>query len=495
MAINPSQDSLQPYVPKPFDDSIYSTHRQSGPKTSANQTTKYTDTIERSAATEAMNRLQRPSENMVFQPNVLFRRIGKVVFLTVAMPPYFLLYGLPKWILVEGFQVLTLAMTWLANGLKEKTEKPIKFVIQKINLLVFLVQMSAKRLIKPVVEIGIQLRQFFQNMAQRFGKASAPFFSKTKNLLTKTLLKPQELLNNLIRNVQERWKNARSLTKNTALRLNAKIEDGVNWVKQAPQLLLGWGSARLQSFNQLHEGFRRKIGNKFAKSSKIALHCTNWVSEKMGTIGNLAKKACSPVASFFQRIIKPIMQLLSKIFQAVISQSGKFFGNAKKRILSFLGKVQLKIKALTPQDALEKLFPSSFLAKLPAFIRKILTKIKENSLTFALFRIGVQFTRLIVMSTTTLTQKIIEGLATLVNRIATSLAALKQFLKSVSAGTIRSMQSGAKTAKNGSKNGLHSVLVVICMTGILLAWGFESMSEITSRWFSKISFFSHKNQT
>jgi len=491
MAINRSQDSMSRCDPESYDN-IYQVDKHRDIKSTHTQVGKYADTIERSASTEAMNRLQRPSENMVFQPSVLFRRIGKVVFLTVAMPPYFLLYGLPKWILTEGIQVLTVAMTWLANGLKEKAEKPLKIITQKLNLFVFLLQTFTKRLIKPVAELGIQLRQFFQSVAQRAIKSAQLIFAAPKKIIQKVLRMSQELVSRVMENFQRGWVNTKEWTKNQALLFNSKVREGLNWLKIAPQVLSGWSSSKLKSLNSIQASWAKKLVSKFQTSSKAAQKCTDWVGKQLGVVGELFKKAGTPFASFYERFIKPLMHLFIKALKSGANKSGDFFNNRKKRLLLFLENCQSKIKAVTPQQALDKLLPSSFLAKLPLFIRKILIQLKENRVTLTLFRLGLQATRFTVVNLSLLAQKMIEGISTFASKAKNCFLVLKERIKFLSKGTRETFNSCAKKTKNGSKTGFHGSLVLICMAGILLAWGFEALGETSTRWFSKISFFSKK---
>jgi|GEM_PF-6211355 len=494
MAINRSQDSLTSCNPELYDN-IYQVNRRTDLKAISTHAAIPKDTIERSASTEAMNRLQRPSENMVFEPNALFRRIGKYVFLSFAMPPYFLLYGLPKWLLVEGFQFLVAATTSLTKQLKEKSQKPLNLITQKINLLLFFVQMLAKRTIKPVADLGIQLRQFFQNIARYFRKANANVFSRVKESLKKFgqgLKKALGLINQLAENINKRWMNSKNWIKDRALFFNEKIETSVNWIKQTPQFFLGWGNARIQYFNNIRVSWAKKLVSKFQTSSKAAQACTDWVGKQIGLIKNLAKKGLTPLALIYQRMIKPFSRTIANTFRSGWNKLTGFLQDRKKRSLEFLEKVQAKVKSLTPQHALEKLLPTSFLAKLPALIRKILMKIKESPLTDLFFRLSLKGLTFVVVNLTTMLRKLIESISNFYLKVAESLNLFRKQLVQLSKGTLNAIHKSIFLAKKGCENGFHGFLVFVFMIGILLIQGFESLAEITSRWISKVTFFNHK---
>ncbi len=484
MAINRYESSLTSCDPKDYDN-IYQVSKRVDLK-SPTVPVKYADTIERCAAKEAMNRLQRPLENTIMQPNSFFKSVGKYIFLGVAMPPYFLLYGLPKWILVEGYHVVNLALTWLTNQLKEKTEKPIKFITQKINMVMLFLQMTAKRLIKPVADLGIQLRQFFQKLTYGIGKSLQQFFEQSKKILKK----PQELAERLSHHLQENFKAVRNWVKESALSLNSKIEEGAHWIKEVPQLFLGWGTAQIQQLNNLQASFAEKFGSKFRQSSKAAQTCTEWVSRQMTSIGHLVKKSISPLALVYHKMLKPFMQAINRFFKTSSNKSGQFFNNRKKRMVMVLEEMQKKMKALTPQQAIDKLLPSAFLSRLPAFIRALLLKIKDSSLTLAFFRLGITG----VTSVAKVSQAAIEGVSTVYGQFKNQVIAIKDSIVNLSKGTVATIQASGALAGKGCKNGLHGSLVIFFMAGILLKWGFESVGETTSQLINKISFFSRKTK-
>ena len=202
MAIYRSSDSLVKCSPESYD-SLYQVSSHPSIKAQRKQNAKAVDSLEKSAATEALNRLQRPSENMVFQPSILFSRIGKMVFLTVAMPPYFLLYSLPRWILVESAHLLMLASNWLFHQGNNYLKKPLVIALEKTQQLLFFMYQFVKRVVKPVAELAIQLKQFFKDSGQRFWAAFLPVFSFPQKYIKNSLKKGLQPLQTILEKTKD----------------------------------------------------------------------------------------------------------------------------------------------------------------------------------------------------------------------------------------------------------------------------------------------------
>lgn len=492
MGINRFQNSLTSCRDNPeFYDDKYQLTRRPDLKSRESEESVFKDTIKRSASTDALNLLQRPSENMIAQPNILFSRIGKYVFLTVAMPPYFLLYALPKWLLVEGFHLVVMSMSWLQNATVKHVKKPAQMMKQKVNQLVFFMQMFIKRMIQPIAALKIQLQQFFQKMMYRFGKINEEMFSKLREILkkpSKSIKKLQNSLPYLSENLKKRFENAKNLIKTRALALNEKIVEGTNWMQQLPQLFLGWGNAPLQYLNTIQEKWTKKFAAKLKISSQAAQLCSDWVGKQLGKLNDFGKKILQPLGLVFKKTVKPIFHVIGKNFSSAFNKLSNFLNDRKKRSLEFLEKLQCKIKILTPQQVIDKLLPSSFLSKLPVFLRKLLLKIKENSLILSILNLGIKGIAFVVSSST----KSLKGVSNMQTHIVDHFKLLSDKIKLTFDGILTSIHHAKSLVQKGCKNGLHGSLVVIFMAGILLKWGFESLSETTAKWIAKVSFFSRK---
>ena len=90
-------------------------------------------------------------------------RIGKYLFLAVAFPPYFVVYGLPKWILVEGIPSIVSMFVWMWKKVQNPVQKQLESRSQKIGEIVGFIQKLGQLLIQPLVHVAVEIREHTQN--------------------------------------------------------------------------------------------------------------------------------------------------------------------------------------------------------------------------------------------------------------------------------------------------------------------------------------------
>jgi hypothetical protein len=146
MAIYRASDSLSRCDPNQYS-SIYDVRKRPDIKHEPVAATRpiHKDTIEISRdklKEEALNRLRHTSKYMIAQNS--FMRIGKYLFLAVALPPYFVIYGLPKWILVEGIPAIFSMSLWMWKKIQHRTQKQIEVANRKVSKWFNLFKISCK---------------------------------------------------------------------------------------------------------------------------------------------------------------------------------------------------------------------------------------------------------------------------------------------------------------------------------------------------------------
>lgn len=483
MAIHRMPDSMSSCNPELYDN-IYQVNKRPDLKSAPVEKPGSKDTIQRSLSKDALNRLQQPSKNMILQQSVLFRRVGKYLFLSVALPPYFLLYGLPKWLLVEGLPVLMGGMGWLGNKVLKQVKKPFNAVLKTMKQVLFFMQMAANRLFVPVAQLGIQVKQFFQRMNQRALNVINRWGNKVYGLVKK----PRDVASHLMQGVKHKMDEAREWIGDRLKMAHEKIQDGINWVKQSPQIILGWGAAQFQRISQQQANWTQKISSKFQVSKNIAHVCSRFIDRQAQVLKKLFLFGTLPIVKMHQYAIKPVVQFLKKVISGTWNKLSGFLNDRKKRSLEFLQSAQDKIKSWTPQQALERMFSASFLSKLPMLLRKILNRIKQNVFFQILFNMSFQIFKYVLLNLTKGAQETIKAISAAVEMISKVYNAVSEWIKNAFQTSLGYIGEGLKYAKDGWDKGFYGFLVLLFMGGILIMWGFEWLGEITARNMSKISF-------
>jgi hypothetical protein len=480
MVINRSRDTLTK-CPEGLYNNMFSVESRGHHKAPS---VHHKDTTERCLSQEALDRLQRPSKDTIAQPSFLFRRIGKYVFLSIALPPYFLLYGIPKWLLVEALPTLFSVLTLLSDKFQKKLQKPLNKVVEILNQVVFYIRMMTKRILLPVVKLGIEIRQFFQ----RLNKRVQHFLENMGEALKAAMKKPADWASNLIDRTKAGWIAARQWISEKLDAAQHGIVNGLNWVKQTPLALFKWGSAQIQKMNASQANWRNKISSKFQSSKNTAHACSQWVNNQFSALKGLVSASFSPFIKLYQQALKPFFSSLSNFTKNGMNAMSGFFQNRKKRILEYLSRAQERIKNLTPHQALDRLFSNNFLMKLPAFLRRILLMFKQSSIFQFCFSTVFNTFQWFLLNSAKSLKLAVEGVSSITRKITALGQSTKMQISKVFQTIRNGVGSGIMFCKKAWDKGFYGSLVLAIMGGYLLLWGFEWLGEITARYLSKLSF-------
>lgn len=480
MAIQRSTDSMSTCNPDLYDN-IYRVDKRADFKVDLKPGSK--DTIERSLSKEALDRLERPSKDTIVQPGFLFRRIGKYVFLSVALPPYVLLYGIPKWLLVEAFPILLSGFTFLMKIVKDRLEKPFNKIVQTLNQIVLFMQMLSKRILKPVAKLTIEIRQFFQ----KFKNGTSHFFERLNRNALSALKKPGAMLSHLFRRTKEKLTDGHEWISEKLEFAQQKVKEGLNWIKNSPQLLAGWGSSKILNLINLQANWRSKFSFKFERSRNLARECSQWVGRRLNGMKQVISRCLSPFAKFYQNSARPLFNFIVKTVGGNLKKMSEFFGGRKKKILEYLLDVQKRIKLATPHQALERMFSQTFLSKLPLLIRKFLLAIKQNALFKACFQICFNAGAFVLFQIAKGITSIIGVFSQTADKISEIYCKVKSNLASKSQALKVGMGSCLNYFRRGWERTFYGFLVLVIMSAYLASWGFEWVGEITAYYLSKFS--------
>lgn len=442
------------------------------------------DTIERCLNKEALDRLQRPSQDTIAQPSYLFRRIGKYVFLTVALPPYFLAYGLPKWILVEALPTLFSALTMVAKKFQDKLQKPLARIIETLNQMLFYVKMLSQRIITPVAKFGIEVRQFFQRLSER----GQEFFENLGKALKEGVNKPLTVISELMERSKESWNATVRWISEKVQIAQQSVKESFNWMISSPALLFNWGAAQMQKINEGRQQWRVSMNMKLQSSKNMAQACTQWVNQQFSSVKGLALAAFLPLVKLHQGTIKPLFNFVSESLKNVKNAMSGFLGNRKKRTLEFLSRAQGRMKELTPNQALERIFSNNFLTKLPVLLRNILLALKQNAFFQACFGAGFRGFQFFFLQVARLVTAGIMGISQVAHKVSEGYAALVQQVKKLLLKAKDTVIGSLNFCKKVWDRGFYGGVVLAIMGGYLMLWGMEWLGEITAQWMAKLSF-------
>lgn len=379
MVIHRRSDSLSQCDPSLYTN-IYDVRKRPDIKQEPIAATQPThkDTIEIShdkLKEEALKRLRHTSKYVIAQNS--FMRIGKYLFLAVALPPYLALYEIPKWIIVEGLPAIYSMTVWMWKKIQRQINKPIEAGAKKLIQITQFVQNLAKALIQPLIHFALKIQQSFRQRRQQV----IQFFRRKLHKGMAALGFPHLKLKAKVNHLQERLSKIKEKWSQKVQQLSVKVQEGMQWVKDAPQNFLGWGQTQLQILTQRTAVLGAKWKARFSTSQNLAERATNWVSQKVQKGIDKLKSEFAPLVNFYRQQWQPRWQKISKNCQGKWEKTKDFWQQKHQKILKFIQKKQDKLNQLSAQRFFQTLLSHPRIAKLPLFWQKWLKKVLAHPFT------------------------------------------------------------------------------------------------------------------
>lgn len=162
-------------MPGPMRDSLSRCHTNPYSLQEMKQTTKPVitptsrpDTLEISREKlqkEALGRLRHTTKQTIAHNG--FMRIGKVLFMAVAIPPYIVLFGIPKWVLVVALPSTVTLLSIVSQKVQKKLKQKIQKVVRFIQVVIQKGQNQLKVLVQPLVRLALEIRNQIQQLRER----------------------------------------------------------------------------------------------------------------------------------------------------------------------------------------------------------------------------------------------------------------------------------------------------------------------------------------
>ena len=111
---------------------------------------------------EAVSRLSHVPKYEIFQMS--FMRIGKYLFVAAALPPYLVLYVVPKWVLLEVLPALLSLYQVVWQSLNQKIKGPLNIVVNVCTEGAKWTKNGLNVLIQPIVRVALEVTEWARQM-------------------------------------------------------------------------------------------------------------------------------------------------------------------------------------------------------------------------------------------------------------------------------------------------------------------------------------------
>lgn len=291
---------------------------------------------------EAQNYLKRTTKVMI--PYDSFMRIGKYLFLSIAFPPYLVVYGLPKWIIIEGLPALFSMGSWFLNKIQQKVSQPLEQGMRKIEQLLRYFQKISQVLILPInrllIDFGQVLKRLFHPAKEFFKELNEKIKKGFQSFGEKLKLKPK------FSQIKEFF---------TQGLHSEKLQEGILWIKEKVFL----GMSQVQNLKNFIVSHSTPLLKRVHFSQNMAERATHWISKQFEKGRSKIKQSFQPLVNFYKKSLLPPWNKLKMALQGKWKGAGEFF----KRALRFLQGKQEKLKNLSSHQWLSQKWLSGKWAK------------------------------------------------------------------------------------------------------------------------------------
>ncbi|MBA2367851.1 MAG: hypothetical protein H0V82_02365 [Candidatus Protochlamydia sp.] len=430
---------------------------------------------------DAMNRLRHTSKYTIFQTG--FMRVGKYLFLAVAFPPYFLLFGIPKWILVQGLPALMTICTAAAEKVKKKIKKRTDAVKQRIAQAVLSIQQTLHRLLLPIIRLGLDIYNAFHRMRQ---KASS-YMLRMRNK-AKVFLRVDLKIKKAARNIKEKIKNSYTRLQERKIKIQARLAVQLHttvqlmrvcqqWIVQLPE----WGTAQFGKIARTSRTLKEKWKGKFNISQKAAEKSMEWLTKQKQQAVRSIKLAIVPVQQYYQNNIKPLLVATSAYLKDKKKKGADFFNHKRNQFLQILHDGQEKLKNMTFQHASEWLIRTSGFSRFPSYLQWALKKLIGNSLVLFMLRNGFKIVSNMARFYLFGLSFIILNLSKISHVLSKGIKLLKISAKTFFRQVLNIMTSCLHAFERVLKKGLYLFLLACIMLSIIFAWGLKLLGKLMQK--------------
>jgi hypothetical protein len=410
---------------------------------------------------EALDRLRHTSKFTVESPAGMVIRVGKYMFLAAALPPYILLYRIPKWVLVE---IAPVAMKLTLTPLKyigNKLQNRLLIMQQKLSQFLQRLQKTAKGLIQPVFDLGLHI----QNVLQRMRSQVVVFFNGIKKGVS--FQKISQMPAQFGKGLKKKWNQKAMQLQNQIGAFFSPIKHSFHWLKALPKKM---ALRRLLSNKKMKQGVNhlsKGLELKFERAKKQAHQMTDWLLKQ-------SQRPFSALKAFF----KPYADQIKSAFRKIPFKKAKsFLQERKKKTKQWLQSKRAAVGNKIQLTKISRFIPPGLYTWIPTRLRSVLKQWFELVYHSSYFQMLVKAFKLGLTGF----EKSVKGCFWVFDKSIESCQYAKQKTFSFLRWLDEQVQTGLAFAGRLIRRGIYWTLVGIIMVSLIIMEGFQTLGSLTSR--------------
>ena len=280
------------------------------------------------------------------------------------------MYGLPKWILVEGIPAFFPLFLMLWKNIQEKGRKQVEKGSHQVALWMQWTRRLTQVLIQPVTRLALD----FRHKIIRFFDQCHQFFKAMTLRATQMATSPRERLAQVKLWMQEKFSKQKEKLKLQVTQLTDRLQEGMEWIKQVPLTLFSWGQLQFQRWRGPVTSNLAPFRKSLHLSQQAAHQATEWLSKQVSRGFKKCQSHLEPLKKLWRDNLLPLCRKGGRFITRKWKQTKDFFQKKQQRSLLWLENKQSQLQRLTPIHLIETLLSQDWLPNhLKLWLRKWLS--------------------------------------------------------------------------------------------------------------------------
>lgn len=423
---------------------------------------------------EALHCLKHSSKYLIPQPG--FMRIGKYLFKAVAFPPYFILYGLPKWMILTALPEMISQFILVLRSVITKLNEWVEFSSRHFIAFNQWAKQTLELLFRPIEIFFLQINNILCKLPRFFLQLLSKIEKKIHFL---KLFNGKFILRTIYNQIKEFTFSHKQLIKQIAERFSNTLK-GYAQILRAPSLLLKFLVNQFPLPNQ-------KLKNAY----EIALKDTNLLMNGLKKQSEILKLKLTAQLSrgkaIFLNVSTPFVNHLKHKLKKYSRNLKEFFDKKHQKFVLFL---KTKQKILDSRSRLS-FFNGISLYKITKWLPLKLQQYLEKFLSYFYIREIIEklisvcyFITLLLLRSSIAILLLIPVI--IKNSLKTTFHIKRAFreIKKVIENSISPLFESVKMAL---KKSFYYLLLGLVMLTILCFWGGTALAQMMNRITSQFS--------
>jgi hypothetical protein len=260
----------------------------------------------------------------------------------------------------------------------------------------------------------------------------------------------------------------------------------MQWVKQAPLSMLGWGQNQFQQITENALRWMQPWSKRYQASQAKAQRATEWISRRCQHAKEGIRTLFQPLTAFCREQVQPVWRQFKAVCKGKWERASDFFQQKHRKALAYLQAKQEKLKKLSYQDLVDRLFSNPLMMSLPVRLQRWLKKWLYRPFVRSIFEGVVKGYCVVSTWMLQVISEFMQGTAKIGGMVGGVIGRGMQVVGVVQRKCMHGLNFGLNWMGTWVLQGIYYVLLMATLTGILGTMGVRSMGRLMGHMMKKV---------